>query len=85
MRSSLGRTGRGEGNLRNISEGCIMHCREGIEVSKVTGHLILGSSICGTLDIGLVPKEFGLIPFPFEGTFSSVWDIRHTGSIVFVL
>ena len=21
-----------EGNLRNISEGCIMHCREGIEV-----------------------------------------------------
>lgn len=78
MRGSLeGRDGV-NGNLGNISEGSVMNCREGIEVRKVSGHLVLGSSICNSFDVGTVGKEASL-PFPSFTATTGIWDIGHLG------
>lgn len=78
MRGSLADSCGLQRNLGNISERSVMNCREGIEVCKVSGHLILGSSICGSLNVGISGQEASL-PFVTISTSAFVWDIRHFG------
>lgn len=77
MRSSLEGTTGVDGNLCNVSELSIMHCREGIERRYETGHLIVGRSVGRTSFVGTVGKEASL---PFERALSSIGV--HTGFVL---
>ena len=70
MRRRLGCGGNREDNLLNISECSVMNRGEGIEVGKVSGHLILGRSIGDAIDIGTVGKEASLPFVPLTATSS---------------